>query len=235
MRTQRIAIWLFVTTLPILAVTFWLLAGFIPLPAPTMTADEVAALYTDNAVGIRLTITAWVLLWGAWLPFSAVLAAQLSRLEHGFPFWSLLQFGGGVVFTMIVVLTSLLWGVAGFRPDRAPEVVLALNDLGWFLFTMPAIPLGLQIFAVGIVALGGKATSSAFPRWFGYLSLWVFTLTLPGCVIIMFKTGPLAWNGVLAIMIPAAALGTWICFLIPMLLRAIGTPTPVAGESPQPS
>jgi hypothetical protein len=118
-------------------------------------------------------------------------------------------------------LSALLWGVASFRPDRAPEVTQALNDLAWFLFAMPAGPLGLQILATAIVPLAHSGPDAPFPRWFGYLSLWMFSFTIPGFLVIFFKTGPLAWNGLLGIYLPAVGVAIWVGTLITLLLRAI--------------
>jgi hypothetical protein len=236
--SQRAIIWVLIITGPLLVVAFWPLAGLIPLPSPAASAEEVAAMYAGRSNGIAWAMMMWVCLWTVWMAFSGVVAAQLSRREQGFPLWSLIQFGGGALLSMIVILTSLFWSVASYRPERDPQVIQALHDMGWFLFVMPAGPLGVQILGIGLVALSDKAPSPPLPRWFGYLSLWVFTLTLPGFAIIHFHRGLLAWNGVLALWIPAMAFGVWICCLVPLLLKAIreqqATPDPAAAKASPP-
>lgn len=221
LRSQRWSVLSLVIAGPGLALVFWLLAGFVPIPAPSLSADEVAARYAANAGGIRLAMVMFVALWTTWIPFSGALAAQLSRREPGFPLWSLVGFGGGLLVTMIVTLGGISWGLAAYRPERAPDVIQALHDLGWFLFVMPAGPLGLQILGVSIVTLADRGPAPPFPRWFGFVSLWCFTLTMPGLLIMLFHSGPFAWNGLLAFWLPLAAIGVWASILVPLLLRAI--------------
>jgi hypothetical protein len=43
--------------------------------------------------------------------------------------------------------------------------------------------------------------------WVGHLSLWCGLLFAPSFLIDHLKTGPLAYNGLLGVYIPAAALG----------------------------
>lgn len=129
--------------------------------------------------------------------------------------------GGGVGLMLIVILNSLLWGLASFRTERAPDTVLALHDLAWILFTMPAGPLGFQLLSVGIVALGDNSPRPIFPRWFGFLSIWGCLLTMTGYLVIFFKSGPFAWNGLLSFWMPAVVIGIWSTCLIILMLRGV--------------
>ena len=60
-----------------------------------------------------------------------------------------------------------------------------------------------------------------FPRWVGYFNFWVGLLFVPGGMITFFKSGPFAWNGIIAFWIPASVFGTWFLVMTPMLLKAI--------------
>mgnify|MGYP001618585528 FL=1 len=46
-------------------------------------------------------------------------------------------------------------------------------------------------------------------------------LSLPGCVVVVFNDGPLAWAGVFAFYIPGAALTVWMFTTTYVLLRGI--------------
>ena len=221
LKSQRAIIWSLICAGPVLGLSFWLLAGFLPIPAPSMAADEVAAMYQQNATNIRTTVMLWVMLIMLWLPFSAVVSAQMSRAESGFPVWASTQFGGGAILVLLAIFMALFWGVASYRLERHAEVIMALNDYGFFLLVMAIGPLGFQILSVGISALIDRSQRPIFPRWFGFMSLWVFILTLPGLLIIFFKAGPFAWNGLLAFWLQASVVVLWAAFLIPLLLRGI--------------
>jgi len=61
----------------------------------------------------------------------------------------------------------------------------------------------------------------AFPRWAGYLNLWVAVLIVPGMAMVYSKTGPFAWDGVIALYIPFGTFLVWILVMSPLLFRAI--------------
>lgn len=66
---------------------FWIccinLMGFVPPPSPTLSGQEILASYQEHLFGIRFAI--WVAYLAATLlvPWSAVLFAQMWRIEGG--------------------------------------------------------------------------------------------------------------------------------------------------------
>lgn len=221
LKSQLYCVWSFIFAGPLIGLTLWLSAGFVPPPAPSMSADAIADFYLTHSGGIRWAVIASVLLWTFWLPLSAAVSARMATMEKGFPIWALIQFGGGISMMLIVEFGGLLWGVASYRADRSPEIVQALNDIGWFIFMMPVGPLAVQIASTGIAALHRGVENPSFPRWFGFMSLWLATATLPGILLVLFQTGPFAWNGLFAFWIPVGAFGGWIVVLIVLMLKAI--------------
>ena len=81
--------------------------------------------------------------------------------------------------------------------------------------------LGTSPKAVGFATLADKSAEPVFPRWSGFVNLWLGTLFLPGGLIVFFKTGPFAWDGFIAFWIPFAAFALWFLVMTPVLLRAI--------------
>jgi predicted negative regulator of RcsB-dependent stress response len=52
-------------------VGFWPIAGYLPPPPASGTADQIAAFYRDNAASIRLGVVltfAGCAAWGHWSP-----------------------------------------------------------------------------------------------------------------------------------------------------------------------
>lgn len=221
--SQRACAWAGFVVVALLLVAMGPAAGFLPPLRPGDSAAEIAAIYQERATGIRIS-TVLILFGGAcFAAFTAAIAAQMRRMEHrATPVLTYLQLvcGGSVIVVFISV--AVCWSVAAFRPDRNPELVQLLNDLGWFWFLMTATLPALQNAALGFAILGDRAARPVMPRWLGFFSLWIAVLFLPGLLLTFFKTGPFAWNGLLAFWIPFFAFGAWFLVVGVQLLKAIG-------------
>jgi hypothetical protein len=132
---------------------------------------------------------------------------------------------------LLFVLAAIFWQVAAYRPLEDPALTQRFNDLGWFMFLISVPILTVQGIAISL-AIFKDTEQALFPRWFAYFNLWAQLIYLPGTVIPLFKSGPLAWNGILAFWIPAAVYTVWMCLLTWLLLRAASAPDPqpVRGE-----
>lgn len=195
-------------------------AGWLPLPSPAMTADQVVAMYQGRTNGIRLGMVMMVFGSVFYLALTAVTTVQMKRMQ-GSAFAAQLQLATGIVNMSTFFYGPLIMGVAAFRPDRNPEVVYALHDLGWLIFIMPFAPATVQCLAIALGIFFDRGRTQIFPRWFAFMCVWAGLLYTPGALIFFFKSGPFAWNGILAFYIAAAAFFLWIITLVGLLLRAI--------------
>ena len=122
------------------------------------------------------------------------------------PFWSLLA--------RQVRRVEGYWGVM--------SLTQALNDVFWFIFVGLVGPLITQVVILAFVVLFvEKRAVPSFPRWFGYFNIWYAILGVPGCAIYLFKTGPLAWNGIFAFWIPLTVFTIWQVVASVMLAKAV--------------
>ncbi|MGH8195322.1 MAG: hypothetical protein ACREQ8_13115 [Woeseiaceae bacterium] len=191
---------------------FGILAGFLPLPAPSATAEQIAALYRDNTTGIRIGISFVQIGSALLIPWGIVIAVQTWRIK-GVPLaLPLIQISCAVVNAMLGITGSAAWLIAAFRPDElAAGTIRAFNDLGYLLFVMPWTALTCWFVAIGLSMLIDSAEKPTFPRWVGYVALWAAFMVIPATLIIFFKTGPFAWNGLLGFYVPAFSF--FVCFL----------------------
>jgi hypothetical protein len=60
-----------------------------------------------------------------------------------------------------------------------------------------------------------------YPRWMGFLTLFVAFALEAGAFAFMTKIGPFAWNGLFAFWIPLILFGLWYCSLAILLFKAI--------------
>src|SRR5262249_20319825 len=108
-----------------------------------------------------------------------------------------------------------------FRPESNPDVIRGLNDLAWFTLIMPFVPFVIVALVMGVAILQDPGPEPVFPRWFGYLCLWIALLQVPGGLLTFFHTGPFDWRGLFALWIPFTVFGIWMATTSWTLDRAI--------------
>lgn len=227
-KAQLICLWCAPVMGIFVAVGWWLLAKFVPPPLPSATAVEIAEMFRANTNGIRVGMVLLMVGAGFFMPFIAVISAQINRIEGSTPVLTYTQLLGGVINVAIITASAMLWSTAAFRPERDPELIQLLNDASWLMTVMTFPPILIQAGAIGVAILSDKSAVPVFPRWLGYLNFWLMLLSLPGGVVVFFKSGPFAWNGLLAFWLPFSVFSIWFNAMFIMLLKAIKS-QPVAG------
>ena len=205
----------------ILFFTGMIFAGIFPPTSPALTAEQVSQLYQENQLGIL--IGSVFMLLGS--PFPALQSAaaycQLSRMEGPRNVCSLGQLVCGGLNCVAVILPANLFALAAFRPDRNPDAMLALYDLAmittWYIWT----PGALMVLCQALVILRNGTDTTPYPRWLGYMAAWVALLMATSTVVIFFKTGPFAWNGLFGFWIPTILATTWFWVFWWMTRKAI--------------
>src|SRR5262245_54739899 len=229
-RYQRLCAWAgpFCAFLWIIALLF--LADFIPPYNPSDGPNEIAQMFADNATGIRWGMVLLLIGGVLYQPWVAAIAVQMKRIEGRQSPLTYVQLGLGTLFVLLFVLAAIFWQVAAYRPLEDPVFTQRFNDLGWFMFLISVPILTIQGLSLSL-AIFKDTDEVLFPRWFAYFNIWAQLVYLPGTVIPLFKSGLLAWNGILAFWIPAAVYTVWMCLLTWLLLRAARVPDPLPTRS----
>jgi MFS family permease len=220
-KNQIVCVWAGILAVMLFYIAFWPLLGMIPPWPPSESALEVVARYQQHTTSIRMGSVLLMLAAALLAPFFAVITTQMMRIEGRFAALSLTQILAGAGVYIFIVLPGVLFSVAAFRPDRAPEITQTLNDMAWIIFVMTYSPAVVQNFAIGYAIISDKSPKPVFPRWVGFFNFWVGLLFAPGCMITFFKAGPFAWNGVISFWIPAIIFSVWFFVMVPVLFRVI--------------
>jgi len=219
---QRFCAWLGPLNIIGVSIGFAVIAGFFPPPSPEASGATIAHFFVQNATWIQLGMLVMIVVQPLIIPWAALIAVRTRRQEEGFPLFTYAQVGclGCAIFVLIII--PMVWAVAAFRPgDIAPDITRMLNDTAWFLFLYTWPPFSAWNVFIAVPILRAKPGTEAFPRWVAYLNIWVALLLFPAGVIGFFKTGPFAFNGVIAFYIPLAVFFGWIIAMTVMLLRGI--------------
>jgi hypothetical protein len=77
----------------------------------------------------------------------------------------------------------------------------------------------VAIAAIGVIP--NVVRHAPFPRWFGYYTAWTALMFEGGAVAFVTRSGPFAWNGMLAFWLPVVTFFAWIVVASVLLFRAI--------------
>jgi hypothetical protein len=215
---------------PVFAVVFFagmLCAGLLPPPSPHDTTAEVARFWRDHPDLTRLGLWLMLVAGGLTAPFGAQLCVTLRRIERGESPMSFLQAIGAACGVMAILVPTMIFMAASFRPERSPELVKLLNDLAWIPFVINFPPAMIQCLSIS-GAVFANPDQQVLPRWIGYFNAWTAFLFIPGGLIIFFKHGPFAWNGLLAFWLAAVVFGTWFIVMTVAMVRAVRRSAPGA-------
>ena len=196
-------------------------AGFLPPPSPTLTGRALTELWSDHT---NLKRAGMVLcIWGGslYVPFTVAVGILLRRSQSEHAVLAAAQTALGIFGTVFFTLNFLVLAVVAYRADLPPEVLQPLHDLGFVMTFSPVAPFTFQYLAIGVAILQDSSGRPLFPRWVGYANLWVGLLLIPAGAIPFFKTGPMAWNGVLAFWIPVAVFVAWFFIMFAAMRKAV--------------
>ena len=199
-----------------------MLAHWIPLPSPHDSAMQVARMYRGRTTGIRAGLALIFTGMIGYIMFSAVIASQCRRIKGAPAALRYAQIGSLGACVILIVLPIIIWWTAAYRPyTRSPSEIQTLNDLGWIGFIVGFVPFVAWVWSVGLAILCDEDATPLYPRWAGYLSLFLGTLQIPPVLLVFFKTGPFAWSGLLSWWVPAVDFFTFFMVILVLTLRAI--------------
>jgi hypothetical protein len=196
-------------------------ANFLIPVAPSKSAVEIAALYQEHTTAIRIGA---LLCFAGCVPFilwGGAIIAQARRIENGPAALAYTQVASLAIAVMIVLVPMIFFFVAAYRPERFPEITQTLNDLGWTMFVISFPPFMAWPIALAIGILGDKSENPVFPRWAAYFNIYVSLVYIPPALLIFFKTGVFAWNGLLSWYVPVADFFIWAVGMTVLTVRAI--------------
>jgi hypothetical protein len=228
---NKLCAWSGVVFVGMLLVGLWGIADFIPPHSPHKDAGQIAAIFSADPNRIRIGLI--VMMFGAVLivPWAASISIQMRRMEGPQAVLAICQIALAALLVLTFEFPGFFWLTATFRADRSAESVQLLNDLAWLPFVGLVAMTVLQAAVIGIAILGDAAPAPVFPRWAGYLNLWCALLFMPGAFNVFFKSGPLAWNGLIAFYLPVLVFCIWFVANTFLVLKAIGQQERVISES----
>jgi len=133
------------------------LAGFVPPPSPTLSADQIAAVYQSDSIMIRTGMLLGLTGIAGYIALVGAISVQMRRMQGISRLPAYLQVGAGSIGVLTVMFPIMIFAATAFRPERDPQLTQMLNDLGWLMF-VPAFPTFIaQLLAIAFGTLQDKS------------------------------------------------------------------------------
>jgi hypothetical protein len=220
-KTQLISLWTAPVFGVILLIAFLAFPGFFPPMSPDMTADQVAKFYADNAAMVRFSMITFNLCGIMLVPMFMVIVVQMKRMatqSHVFAYCFLTAAVSGAT---LFALADIFYLVAAFRPDRNPELVQLLNDMAWMIFIAPVGMVVAQLLLLALAIYFDNGPSPVFPRWVGHYAVATALAMAPAAGAAIFRTGALAWDGVVSFWLRNGAFALFVVVMFFVLRAAL--------------
>lgn len=201
-----------------------MIAGLVPVLPADLSAEQLANFYRSNTNMIRVGLCIAFVSAAFYLPFTAVIAAQIRRTEGSTPILTYIQLAGGLgtgFLNFLIPMLCLL--TASFRPERSPEITQAFHDFAWLTMVIILNTNCVQYFAIGRAISRNHQLSDdpIFPRWIIYVNYVTGFSYFIDILIVFYKTGPFSWDGVVALYVTSVLWIIWIFSMAHVLVKAI--------------
>jgi hypothetical protein len=221
-QSQRVCAWTGIVSIAIWMTGFVFVAGFVPPPSPSRSAELTRQFFIDNQFSIRLGLMMTMGGAALLLPWIAVLGVQMRRIEGTFSPYTYTQLAAGAVLPLEFIFPVFFWQVAAYRPEENDaKTVQMLNDMGWLPFVGLVGTAVVAALALGLVILRDHSGAPIFPRWSGYFSVWAALMFCPAGCIVFFKSGPFAWSGMIGFWVIFISFPAWMIVFTGLMLKAI--------------
>jgi hypothetical protein len=204
-----------------LMVGIWPLAGFFPSQPPSLSAAEIALIYRKNLGGIRMGMVLVLVGSMFYVPWTALLAQMMARIEGGAGILTYCQLIAGGTNVLLTAYPAGCWLIASYRIDRAPELVQLLNDIAWSQFLGVIAPFYFVVISIAYAAFADQDPDPIIPRRVGYFNVWFELTLLPLSIIFFFHRGPFAWNGIFGFYLPFGVFCIWFIVMTRTIRKSL--------------
>jgi uncharacterized membrane protein (DUF441 family) len=217
-RDVWIVFWIVPAFYTAFGIIFFALARVMPPPRPDVTTDQMVHFFQAHSTTIKIGFGLLVLIVGGAGVANGIVMYHIKRMTVGsvlgYAYMGSLAIGAlpGCLLVAFCFLTAV------YRPDRDPELIALLYDLGLLSYVGSLGCFTTAWIAFAIAILYDK--NQIFPKWFAYVTIWQIVTEIMAVPVFISKAGPFAWNGSIAFWEGTVIFGIWISCLIVLLKKA---------------
>lgn len=217
---MRLAVWSGLVLVLMTVIGFGWLMHMVPPPSPSDARQDTLRWVSGHQTSILIGAALVTFFWSFWVTWAAPIVLYIRRMERVplLTFATLANVGGGAA---VITTIAVAWTVMAFRAEDG-TVVQAFNDLGFFLFLYTWPPFGILMVIIAIAIFRDVNAEPIFPRWVAYYNIYAAIGMAPASFMGLFKTGPLAYNGILAFWVVAVDFFVWMVVMSLVMMKVIG-------------
>ena len=188
--------WVFPVFYALFGVIFVVLTRVMPPPRPGVSVEQVNAFFHDHATTIKLGFALLMVFIGLASVNNALVALQMKRMSvkpiFAYAYIATLAVGAvpGCLFAAFAFLAAV------FRPDRDPQLVALLYDVGLLTFVGSLGCFTTNYLVLALAIFFDK--NNIFPMWMAYITFWQIATELLAAPVFIFQKGAFAWNGAIS-------------------------------------
>jgi hypothetical protein len=202
-------------------IVFVAFPGFLPPMSPQMTAEQVADFYMRNTTMIRFSMITFNLCAIMLVPFFMTIVVQVKRMSLPSHVLAYSYLAAASTGATLFAIADIFWLIAAYRPSRDPQLILLLNDIAWLIFTAPVGAIVVMNLCLALAVYLDARLQPIFPRWVAPFNLLTAAAMTPAVCAVVFKTGPLAWDGVVSFWLRIGAFALYIAVMFVVVRAAI--------------
>jgi len=211
--------WLFPLFYTLFGVIFVGLTRVMPPPRPGVSVEQINEFFDQHETTIKIGFGMLMVFIGLASVTNALVAVQMKRMSvkpvFAYAYITTLAVGAvpGCLFAAFAFVAAV------FRPDRDPELVALLYDIGLLTFvgSLGCFTTNYLVLAIAILL----DENEIFPRWVAYITFWQIATELLAGPVFVFQKGAFAWNGAISFWEGTLIFGVFLACLIVVLRRAI--------------
>jgi hypothetical protein len=216
--------WICLASIPafytLFGIVFVILTRLMPPPAPTKSPAHVADWILGHRTSLQVGLVILFLSIGLSTMTTGLVVVQMRRMT-GAGRWLAFGYLGALAVAVLpgCLFCGLMYALAAFRPDRPVAIMSLLYDAGMISF-VGSLGCFIGQYLTFVIAVF-RDRNQIFPLWFGYWSIWAGVTEIVAAPAWIYRTGPFAWNGLLAFYQGTVIWVSWQIGLTVLLFRAI--------------
>ncbi|MGE2715299.1 hypothetical protein ACQI4L_14675 [Mycolicibacterium litorale] len=197
---------------------FFALARVMPPPRPDVTTADKVDFFAAHSTTIQIGFGLLILIVGGAGVANGIVVYHMKRMTAG-SVCAYIYMGGMAVGALPgCLLVAFCFLAAVYRPERDPELLALLYDLGCLSYVGSLGCFTAAYFGFAVAILFDR--NGIFPKWLAYVTVWQIVTEIMAIPVFVTTAGPFAWNGSMSFWTGTVIFGFWLSCVIYFLKRA---------------